>query len=494
MGKITGFMEYKRRSNPADAPLDRLEHWKEFHRPLSQADRQQQGARCMDCGVPFCQSGVILNGMTSGCPLHNLVPEWNDLLYTGNLPQALERLCKTNNFPEFTGRVCPALCEAACTCGLYGAPVTVKDNELGIIEEAFAQGLIKPRIPAHRSGKRVAVVGSGPAGLAAADQLNQRSHQVTVFERDDRIGGLLMYGIPSMKLEKKYVQRRVDLLAQEGITFVTGTDIGRDKSAQELLNHFDAVVLCTGARQARDLTVPGREARGVHLAMEYLTTIGHSSFSAKGKEAEASITAAGKDVVVVGGGDTGTDCIGAALRQGCRSVCQLVKYPRQPRQRADDNRWPEWPKVDHLDYSHQEALARFGEDPRRFTSTVKEILMDEEGNLRGIKVVRLEGKKRDPKTGKLIMTEVAGSEEELPCQLLLVAIGFQGPESYVSQAFGVETDQRTNLAAPDYATNAPGVFAAGDARRGQSLVVWAIQEGRAAARTVDRYLMGYTYL
>ena len=338
------------------------------------------------------------------------------------------------------------------------------------------------------------MVGSGPAGLAAADQLNQRGHQVTVFERDDRIGGLLMYGIPSMKLEKKYVQRRVDLLAQEGITFVTGTDIGRDKSAQELLNHFDAVVLCTGARQARDLTVPGREARGVHLAMEYLTAIGHSSFSAKGKEAEASITAAGKDVVVVGGGDTGTDCIGAALRQGCRSVCQLVKYPRQPRQRADDNRWPEWPKVDHLDYSHQEALARFGEDPRRFTSTVKEILMDEEGNLRGIKVVRLEGKKRDPKTGKLIMTEVAGSEEELPCQLLLVAIGFQGPESYVSQAFGVETDQRTNLAAPDYATNVPGVFAAGDARRGQSLVVWAIQEGRAAARAVDQYLMGYTYL
>ena len=345
MGKPTGFLDYTRVNCPSRDAAARTGDYAPVKLPLSERNRRRQSGRCMDCGVPFCQAGASFEGVLLGCPLHNLIPEWNDLLYTGNLPQALERLCKTNNFPEFTGRVCPALCEAACTCGLYGAPVTVKDNELGIIEEAFAQGLIQPRIPAHRSGKRVAVVGSGPAGLAAADQLNQRGHQVTVFERDDRIGGLLMYGIPSMKLEKKYVQRRVDLLAQEGITFITGTDIGRDKSAQELLNHFDAVVLCTGARQARDLTVPGREARGVHLAMEYLTAIGHSSFSAKGKEAEASITAAGKDVVVVGGGDTGTDCIGAALRQGCRSVCQLVKYPRQPRQRADDNRWPEWPKV-----------------------------------------------------------------------------------------------------------------------------------------------------
>ena len=493
MGKITGFMEYARQGNPAYAPLDRIEHWKEFHPQLSEADRRQQGARCMDCGVPFCQSGVTLNGMTTGCPLHNLVPEWNDLLYTGNLPQALERLCKTNNFPEFTGRVCPALCEAACTCGLHGDPVTVKDNELGIIEEGFARGLIQPRVPSHRSGKQVAVVGSGPAGLAAADQLNQRGHLVTVFERDDRIGGLLTYGIPTMKLEKKYVQRRVALLEQEGITFVTGADIGRDKSARELLDHFDAVVLCTGARQARDIAVPGREAKGVHLAMDYLTSVNRSYLNSKLKDG-AFITAAGKDVVVVGGGDTGNDCVGVALRQGCRSVRQLVKYPRLPQQRTDDNRWPQWPKVDRLDYSHEEALAHFGEDPRLFASTVKEILLDGEGNLRGVKVVRLEGKKRDPKTGKLIMTEVAGSEEELPCQLLLVAIGFQGPESYVAQAFGVETDERTNLKAEQYATSVPGVFAAGDARRGQSLVVWAIQEGRAAARAVDRYLMGYTYL
>ena len=493
MGKTTGFMDYERQNNPAEAPQDRIEHWKEFHPLLSEADRRQQGARCMECGVPFCQSGVKLNGAWTGCPLHNLVPEWNDLLYTGNLPQALERLHKTNNFPEFTGRVCPALCEAACVCGMHGAPVTVRENELGLVEEGFARGLIKPRIPAHRSGKKVAVVGSGPAGLAAADQLNQRGHSVTVFERDDRVGGLLTYGIPTMKLEKKYVQRRVSLLEEEGITFLTGVDVGRTKSVQELMDSFDAVVLCTGAKQARDVTVPGREAKGVHLAMEYLTGVGRSYLNSKLKDGDF-ISAADKDVIVVGGGDTGSDCIGVALRQGCRSVKQLVKYPRLPERRTDDNRWPEWPKVDKLDYSHEEALARFGEDPRIFASTVKEILMDEEGKVRAVKIVRLEGKKKDPKTGKLIMTEVAGSEEELPCQLLLVAIGFQGPESYVPQAFGVETDGRTNIKAEQYAASVPGVFAAGDARRGQSLVVWAIQEGRAAAREVDRWLMGYTSL
>ncbi len=493
MGKVTGFLDYSRKNNPAQAPLDRIEHWKEFHPMLTEADRRQQGARCMDCGVPFCQSGVKLGGSYTGCPLHNLVPEWNDLLYTGNLAQALERLHKANNFPEFTGRVCPALCEAACVCGLHGAPVTVKDNELGIVEEGFAQGLIQPRVPAHRTGKRIAVVGSGPAGLAAADQLNQRGHSVTVFERDDRVGGLLMYGIPSMKLEKKYVKRRVELLEAEGITFVTGVDVGRDKSAQELLAEYDAVLLCTGARQARDITVPGREAKGVHLAMEYLTATGKSYLNSKLKNGNY-INAAGKDVIVVGGGDTGSDCIGVALRHGCKSVHQLVKYPRLPDRRPADNCWPEWPKVNKNDYSHDEAIARFGEDPRIFQTTVKELLTDEQGELRAVRTIRLEGTKRDKKTGKLIMTEVPGTEEELPCQLLLVAIGFQGPESYVAQAFGVETDARTNLKTVDYATSVPGVFAAGDARRGQSLVVWAIQEGRSAAREVDRYLMGYTSL
>ena len=493
MGKVTGFLDYSRKNNPAQAPLDRIEHWKEFHPMLTEADRRQQGARCMDCGVPFCQSGVKLGGSYTGCPLHNLVPEWNDLLYTGNLAQALERLHKANNFPEFTGRVCPALCEAACVCGLHGAPVTVKDNELGIVEEGFAQGLIQPRVPAHRTGKRIAIVGSGPAGLAAADQLNQRGHSVTVFERDDRVGGLLMYGIPSMKLEKKYVKRRVELLEAEGITFVTGVDVGRDKSAQELLAEYDAVLLCTGARQARDITVPGREAKGIHLAMEYLTATGKSYLNSKLKDGNY-INAAGKDVIVVGGGDTGSDCIGVALRHGCKSVHQLVKYPRLPDRRPADNCWPEWPKVNKNDYSHDEAIARFGEDPRIFQTTVKELLTDEQGELRAVRTIRLEGTKRDKKTGKLIMTEVPGTEEELSCQLLLVAIGCQGPESYVAQAFGVETDARTNLKTVDYATNVPGVFAAGDARRGPSLVVWAIQEGRSAAREVDRYLMGYTSL
>ena len=493
MGKVTGFLDYARKNDPAQAPADRVEHWKEFHSLLTEADRRQQGGRCMECGVPFCQSGVRLKGGYTGCPLHNLVPEWNDLLYTGNLAQALERLHKTNNFPEFTGRVCPALCEAACVCGLHGAAVTVKDNELGIVEEGFARGLIQPRVPAHRSGKRVAVVGSGPAGLAAADQLNQRGHEVTVFERDDRIGGLLMYGIPSMKLEKQVVDRRVELLAAEGIRFITGVDVGRDKSAQELMDEYDAVLLCTGARQARDISVPGREAKGVHLAMDFLTATGKSYLNSRLKDGDY-ISAAGKDVIVVGGGDTGSDCIGVALRHGCRSVRQLVKYPREPDRRTEDNRWPEWPRVHKNDYSHEEAIARFGEDPRLFAVTVKEVLADEEGRVRAVKVVSLEGKQRDPKTGKLVMTEVPGSERELPCQLLLVAIGFQGPEPYVAQAFGAQTDERTNLKTEDYAAGVPGLFAAGDARRGQSLVVWAIQEGRGAARAVDRYLMGYTYL
>ena len=492
MGKITGFLEYARQPNPAQAPADRVEHWKEFHPRLQEADRRQQGARCMECGVPFCQSGVQLNGMFTGCPLHNLVPEWNDLLYTGSLPQALDRLRKTNNFPEFTGRVCPALCEAACTCGLHDESVTVRENELGIVEEGYSRGLIQPRPPAHRSGKQVAVVGSGPAGLTVADQLNRRGHSVTVFERDDRVGGLLMYGIPNMKLEKQYVQRRVEIMEREGVQFVTGVNVGGDKSAQELLDSFDAVVLCTGAKQPRDLNVPGREAKGVHFAVDFLAATTRSLLNSKLKDGNY-ISAAGKDVVIIGGGDTGNDCVGTSIRHGCKSVTQLEMMPKLPDQRTDNNRWPEWPRVCKTDYGQEEAIALFGHDPRIYQTTVKELLTDENGELRAVRTIKLEPQK-DKKTGRVNMTEVSGTEEELPCQLLLIAAGFLGPEGYVSQAFGVETDPRSNLKTEGYATTIPGVFAAGDARRGQSLVVWAIAEGRGAARAVDEYLMGYSYL
>ena len=485
MGKPTGFMEYQRRGNPAQSPLERIKHYNEFHPRLSRDERRRQGARCMECGVPFCQSGAVLNGMVSGCPLHNLVPEWNDLIYTGNFTHALERLLKTNNFPEFTGRVCPALCEAACTCGLHGDPVTVKDNELGIIEDAWDRGLMSPRPPRAHTGKQVAVVGSGPAGLACADQLNRRGHSVTVLEREDRPGGLLMYGIPNMKLEKPVVQRRLDKMAAEGITFRTGVDVGKDLSPEQLRRDFDAVVLCCGAAQPRDLAVPGRELDGVWFAVDFLKETTRSLLDSNLAHGTYP-SAKGKHVVIVGGGDTGNDCVGTCIRHGCASVTQLEMMPKAPDQRAENNPWPEWPRVCKTDYGQEEAISLFGHDPRVYETTVAELMGHKDGKLKAVKTVRL-GQDHQP---------IPGTEAVLDCDLLLIAAGFLGPQAYVPQAFGLALTPRScvQTAEGSYATTAPGVFAAGDMRRGQSLVVWAIQEGRQAAREVDQYLMGYTNL
>ena len=485
MGKPTGFLEYQRKGNPSEAPLERIQHYNEFHPRLSRDDRRRQGARCMACGVPFCQSGAVLGGMVSGCPLHNLVPEWNDLIYTGNFTHALERLLKTNNFPEFTGRVCPALCEAACTCGLHGDPVTVRENELGIIEDAWERGLMAPCPPKARTGKKVAVVGSGPSGLACADQLNRRGHWVTVFEREDRPGGLLMYGIPNMKLEKTIVQRRLDRMAAEGVTFRTGVEVGHDLSPQALREQFDAVVLCCGAAQPRDLAVPGRELEGVWFAVDFLKETTRSLLTHNLAEGTYP-SAKGKRVVIVGGGDTGNDCVGTCIRHGCASVVQLEMMPKAPDQRAENNPWPEWPRVCKTDYGQEEAIARFGHDPRIYETTVAELMGDEQGKLKAVKTVKL-GSDHTP---------LPSTEEVLDCELLLIAAGFLGPQSYVPEAFQLERTPRScvKTAEGGYATNVPGVFAAGDMRRGQSLVVWAIQEGRGAARDVDQYLMGYTNL
>ncbi len=485
MGKPTGFLEYLRQGNPAEAPLERIKHYQEFHPRLNREERRRQGARCMECGVPFCQSGAVLGGMVSGCPLHNLVPEWNDLIYTGNFGHALERLLKTNNFPEFTGRVCPALCEAACTCGLHGEPVTVKENELGIIEDAWERGLVGPRPPKARTGKRVAVVGSGPSGLACADQLNLRGHSVTVFEREDRPGGLLMYGIPNMKLEKSIVERRLTLMREQGVEFVCGVDVGKSCKAKELFKKFDAVVLCCGASEPRDLQVSGRGIKGVYFAVDFLKETTRSLLNS-GLAGQNFPSAKGKDVVIVGGGDTGNDCVGTCIRHGCKSVVQLEMMPKAPDRRGEGNPWPQWPRVCKTDYGQEEAIALFGRDPRVYQTTVTELIGDESGALTAVKTVKL-GQDRKP---------LPGTEETLECQLLLIAAGFLGAQKYVPEAFGLELTPRACVKTEEggYATGVEKVFAAGDMRRGQSLVVWAIHEGRGAARAVDEYLMGYTNL
>ena len=494
MGKPTGFMEYKRETSKTIEPKERIRNFDEFHIPLSREKQQIQGARCMECGVPFCQSGMTLMGMTTGCPLHNLVPEWNDLVYTGNWEQAFLRLKKTNNFPEFTARVCPALCEAACTCGLHGDPVSVKENEYGIIENAYEKGYADPRPPKVRTGKKVAVVGSGPSGLAAADQLNKRGHSVTVFEREDRIGGLLVYGIPNMKLDKRIVDRKVAVMKAEGVEFVTGVNVGKDVKAAKLLKEYDRVVLACGSSNPRDIKAPGREANGIYFAVDFLKSTTKSLLNSGLKDKDY-ISAKGKHVVIIGGGDTGNDCVGTCIRHGALSVTQLEMMPKQPDKRTAENPWPEWPKVCKTDYGQEEAIALFGHDPRIYETTVKEFLKDKNGNLSSVKTVKLAWKK-DEATGRMSMSEVEGSEAVLDAELVLIAAGFLGSEKYVTDAFGVKVNERTNVAtaAGAYQTSVENVFAAGDMHRGQSLVVWAIREGREVARDVDESLMGYTNL
>lgn len=494
MGKPTGFMEYERKENETMKPLERIKNFQEFHISLPKEERRKQGARCMDCGVPFCQSGVTLNGMVSGCPLHNLIPEWNDLLSSGNMEQALSRLLKTNNFPEFTGRVCPSLCEAACTCGLNRDPVASHSNELEIIEYAYQTGLISPNPPKIRTGKKVAVIGSGPAGLAAADQLNKRGHLVTVLERFDRIGGLLMYGIPNMKLEKQVIERRVNFMKEEGITFVTNADVGTTYPVSKLKKEYDCIVLACGASNPRDIPVKGREANGIYFAVDFLRSTTKSLLDSQLKD-NAFISAKGKQVVVIGGGDTGNDCVGTSIRLGAKSVVQLEMMPKPPETRAANNPWPEWPKVLKTDYGQQEAIALYGKDPRVYQTTVKEFIKDEKGNVKKAKLVKLQHE-LEKETGRMIIKEVPKSEYEIPADLVLIAAGFLGAQHYTAKAFEVALNERTTVKTETdhYQTNKENIFVCGDMRRGQSLVVWAIREGREAAKAVDEYLMGYTNL
>ncbi|GIW81551.1 MAG: glutamate synthase subunit beta [Gemmatales bacterium] len=502
MGKPTGFLEYPRELPVVRAPKERLKDWLEFHGHGEEELLRKQAARCMDCGIPFCHTGKLIGGMASGCPINNLIPEWNDLVYRGLWREALERLHKTNNFPEFTGRVCPAPCEGSCVLGISEPPVTIKNIECSIIDRAFEEGWVVPEPPEKRTGKKVAVVGSGPAGLACAAQLNRAGHWVTVYERADRIGGLLMYGIPNMKLDKRIVQRRVDLLAAEGVRFITNCEVGTDIPAQQLREEYDAIVLCGGATLPRDLKIEGRHLKGIHFAMEFLGRNTKALLDHNGQLPETIpgpstngefISARGKDVIVIGGGDTGTDCVGTALRHGCKSLVQFEILPKPPVERAPDNPWPQWPKIYRLDYGQEEAAAIFGQDPRVYCIQTKKFVGDEKGHVKEAHTVQIEWVNDN---GRFVPKEIPGTEKVYPCQLVLLAMGFLGPENPVLDQLGVERDARSNAKAEYgvYATNVPGVFAAGDMRRGQSLVVWAINEGREAARECDRYLMGTTDL
>jgi glutamate synthase (NADPH/NADH) small chain len=493
MGKPTGFKEYIRQTPTERDPLLRVLDWNEFHEQMPNEELREQGARCMDCGVPFCHTGELMANMASGCPVNNLIPEWNDLVYRDQWRNALDRLHKTNNFPEFTGRVCPAPCEGSCCLGVNEPPVTIKNIECTIIDKGFEEGWVVARPPQNRTGKTVAIVGSGPAGLAAAAQLNSAGHTVTLYERDDRIGGLLMYGIPNMKLDKQIVQRRIDLLTEEGVQFVTSTEIGKDISADELLDKFDAVLLCTGATRPRDLPIPGRELEGIHFAMGFLRPNTKSLLDSNHEDGNY-ISAKDKHVIVIGGGDTGTDCLGTSLRHGCKSLVNFEIVPQPPDERPANNPWPQWPKIFRVDYGHAEAAAKFGDDPREFCISTVEFTGNGNGRVKSLKSCEVDWSKPVPNGPPF--SPVVGTERIFEADLVLLAMGFLGPESPVAEQLGVTLDPRSNYQAQygQYRTNVEKVFAAGDCRRGQSLIVWAINEGREAARECDRFLMGTTQL
>lgn len=491
MGKKTGFMEINREETKERDPQKRVQDFKEYKDRIPDDQMKRQGARCMDCAIPYCSMGMNIDGETTGCPIHNLIPEWNDLVYKGKWKEALERLMKTNNFPEFTGRVCPAPCEGSCTVAISDDPVAIKNIERAIIDKGFENGWITPRIPKKRTGKKVAIVGSGPAGISAADQLNQVGHSVTVFERDDRAGGLLTYGIPNMKLEKSIVQRRIDLLSEEGVEFVLNTEIGVDVTPNELQEKYDSVILCTGATQARDLPLEGRDLDGVEYAMDYLN---HSTKNVLDGAENPALDAKDKNVIVIGSGDTGADCVATAVRQGAKSVHQFARSLQFPFKREPLNAWPAYPKVFSLEYGHEEAKELYGEDIREYQIQTRHFMPDENGHVKGLYTERAR-KVRDEKRRIFVYEEVPDSGEEWEADLVIIAIGFEGPENSLLESFGVETQK--GLISAEYGefhTNVDGVFAAGDARRGQSLIVWAINEGREVAHEVDRYLMGQTTL